>query len=79
MAARVVRETGEPIKGVPGLAEEAARTEEIRGAARRVVDSVNAAHHLPLDQDMLTQSEDDFAPPIVMPGQGLQSLPTSIV
>jgi hypothetical protein len=61
MAARVAREGGEPIKGVLELADEAGRTAEIRAAARRVVDSVDAAHGLPLDQDMLKQSADDFA------------------
>ena len=61
MATRVARETGSPLKRASELADEAARTGEIRGAARKLVDSVNAAHHLPLDQDLLARSEDDFA------------------
>jgi hypothetical protein len=61
LAAQVVRQTGESVAGVGELADEVVRIEEIRGAARRVVDAVNAANGLPLDQDMLARSQNDSA------------------
>lgn len=61
MAQKVGRKTGEPIKWLSELADEAKMVEEIRVSARRLVDSVNAVFDIPLDQDMLTKSAEDFA------------------
>ena len=61
LAAEVARQTGKPIEGISELAAEAARTGEVRAAARRVLDSLNAARDEPLDQHMLAQAEADFA------------------
>lgn len=55
------RETGEPIKELADLTADAVRVEAIRAVARDVVDAMDAAHQLPLDSDMLRQSEGDFA------------------
>jgi hypothetical protein len=69
MATQVAQETGRPLKGASELVDEAVRTGEIGDAARRLVDSVNAAHNLPLDQDLLRRSEDDFAAGRVQKGK----------
>lgn len=55
------RGTGEPIRELSDLTADAARVEGIRAVARGVVDAMDAAHQLPLDADMLRQSEEDFA------------------
>jgi hypothetical protein len=71
LAAVVRRETGELVAGVEELAEEAVQIVAIHGAARRVVDSVNAALAEPLDQDMLAHSETDTAAGRLHKGQEL--------
>jgi hypothetical protein len=61
VAEKIIRETGEPIRWLSELAEEARRVEEIRVSARRLVDSVNAVFDTHLDPAMLTKSDEDFA------------------
>jgi hypothetical protein len=61
MAEKVKWKSGERIKWLPELADEAKKVEEIRVLARRLVDSVNAVFDSSLDQEMLKKSDEEFA------------------
>jgi hypothetical protein len=58
---RVAGQSGQPVKGLAQLDEEAAALREIGLTARKVVDSVNAARSAPLDLKKLEESEAAFA------------------
>jgi hypothetical protein len=73
MAEKVRRKTGEPIKWLPVLADEAKKVEEIRASARRLIDSVNTVFDDSLDQEMLKQSDEDFAAGRVKKDEGVIS------